>query len=106
MIDYQFITRHANASVVRTDEDSFDMLQKQYWNRKAMPKIGETNFVDVSMDASSDGEEWSYQRSEREKRVIQALWGMQGRGRPDLEVLEEEAEKIKDMMKRDHPRQS
>jgi len=98
-IDVAFIDSHISASVIRSDEDSYKMLERRVQARRHLPKIGQANtIVPIS---SSSSENWSDKRTERERKVINALWGVERPGIPGLEALEEEAEQIGELLRRD-----
>ncbi|KAF9821428.1 hypothetical protein IEO21_00674 [Rhodonia placenta] len=97
VIDYEFIYRRQKITSLRSDEDSFYDLQAELASRKIQPKIGEANQARTQSETSRD---WSEKRSERENKVVNALYGTDG-GRPGFDVLEEEADYIKDLLRRD-----
>ncbi|KAI0939524.1 hypothetical protein AcW1_004532 [Taiwanofungus camphoratus] len=100
-IDRAFITEPSKQSAVMSPETSYRVLLDEMRMRKAQPKIGEAPQARLSEDS-----EWSEGRRKRERTVLQALYGIEGRGKPGLEVLEDEAERIESHLKRDHESRS
>lgn len=58
--------------------------------RQAQPKLGSTD----KLVHGGEGSAWSIQMSAREGKLVEALFGAT-KGRPGLEAVEEEAERIK-----------
>ncbi|CCM02827.1 uncharacterized protein FIBRA_04939 [Fibroporia radiculosa] len=87
----------------RTEEEPYKTIESQARQRRALPKIGQSTVV--APVSEQQGRDWSEQRSGPERMIIEALYGVDGRGLPGLEALEEEHERIQEHLRRDRTAQ-
>ncbi|KZT12956.1 uncharacterized protein LAESUDRAFT_689970 [Laetiporus sulphureus 93-53] len=98
VIDYEFATAPLTRNLIKSDEDSYWTLDDRVNARRQRSKIGDTSTVLAEAD---EGEQWSSTRTAREHMVRRALYGTEQGQDPGLEVLEEEGDRIREMLKKD-----
>lgn len=99
-IDKAF-TETTQVSSARNLEKSHYDLKGELLSRRLLPKIGSGRGVSASGDMDVYNYQWSDTKAQREIQVQNALYGIEGRGKPGLEVLEEEHERIQAHLKND-----
>lgn len=102
-IDDAFITQRELRSYA-LPEMSLGDLRYELEEMRELSKIGDGKEMRrrTQNDATSqDGRAWSSKEDERANEVKHALYGLQRVGRPGLEVLEEEHERIQAYIRKD-----
>ncbi|KAI0829486.1 hypothetical protein BC628DRAFT_1417198 [Trametes gibbosa] len=78
-------------------ETPFHYLEAELGSRRALPKFGKANSALARSNAPHvhSGESWSDRRPIRERAVMTTLYGVLGRGRPGLDAVRDEEERVK-----------
>lgn len=104
-IDKAFIYQHHLMSVSTRREKAPADLKAELAERRKLPKMGEGKSVHRSVVKLSPKKEWSSQKDIREAKVMHTLFGSEDIGKPGLEILEEEEERIQAHIRRDREQQ-
>lgn len=70
-------------------------------NRRLLPTVGSGRDVSASGAMDIYSYQWSDAKVKREIKIQDVLYGIEGRGKPGLAVLEEEHERIQTHLKND-----
>ncbi|THG97652.1 hypothetical protein EW026_g4386 [Hermanssonia centrifuga] len=89
------------ASLYQGRETSLGTLQQQMLERWKLPKVGTGKEQIIDRRRNPMPGRWSDMKSHRELAVMGALYGTDGSAEPSLEVLEEEAARIQEHLRRD-----
>ncbi|EKM59694.1 uncharacterized protein PHACADRAFT_250355 [Phanerochaete carnosa HHB-10118-sp] len=103
-IDEVFVYRPQRSAMSAERETLLKDLRSELLERRTLPKMGEGKSVYSSVrqqQQQSERESWSRAKSTRETRVMHALYGTEDAGKPGLEILEEEEERIQAHIRRD-----
>lgn len=99
-IDIAFIERPDAMAGMLEREVLLRDLRSDLAKRRVLPKMGESVQLKPTA-ANNDMITWSQRKDAREQAVINALYGIEDIGKPGLEVLEEEEERIQEYIRRD-----
>lgn len=102
-IDDAFIHKPMARSYTFSEERKYADLWDELIERRALPKIGDgKSMLRKTSSMPMDGRrQWSSSEDVRENAAKNALYGIVDSGKPGLEVLEEEHERIQDYIKKD-----
>lgn len=106
-IDDVFVNKKALDKFHDPDERSLTNLWRELNIRRSLPKVGDgKDLFKQSHARSSIVQKFSGVQDIRGSEVRNALYGTEDAGKPGLEVLEEEHERIQSHIRRDRERQS
>ncbi|OCH94258.1 hypothetical protein OBBRIDRAFT_747875 [Obba rivulosa] len=98
-IDQAFVFSRDERPMNEIHEKSYHQLDSELNKQRGQPRIGEAALDHVDRTSAI----WSESRSSRARQVMEALYGLEKGGNPGLEMLEDEAERIRRQTQEDFP---
>lgn len=109
-IDEVFIYSRERLGILHPSKP--ELSQNDLWRmlreRRDQPSVAASDARTWRTNAASNGRytgQWSESQTVREQQVVHALYGVEGVGKPGLEVVEEEHERIQAHIRRDREQQ-